>query len=268
MHNVLRAVRIRHHHKGRALKLSSGHVSTVVLQSAPNDKPEWVCECIDSVSEWASVIGADYVYFDDRFFDVLPDWYQSKLVGRGPILADLARLLHMRTLLAEGVDSVVWCDADTLVVDAYWRPELPLHSRFGEEYWLQSNKAGALEVRRQPHNAFMIFSQASPVLDFLIHTTQSLIRRVDPAHIAPQMVGPKLIKALHTFADFELEPAAGAMSPLLMQALLSGDPATINHFNDALTAPPKMMNLCASLHDEPEIDVSAVRDGMRTLLMS
>jgi hypothetical protein len=114
----------------------------------------------------------------------------------------------------------------------------------------------------------MIFSQASPVLDFLIHTTQSLIRRVDPAHIAPQMVGPKLIKALHTFADFELEPAAGAMSPLLMQALLSGDPATINVFNNALSTPPKMMNLCASLHDEPEIDVSAVRDGIRTFLMS
>ena len=240
----------------------------VVLQSAPSDKPEWVSECIDSVSEWASAIGADYVYFDDRFFDVLPDWYQSKLVGRGPILADLARLLHIKTLLAEGVDSVIWCDADTLVVDAYWRPEIPLHSRFGEEYWLQCNKAGALEVRRQPHNAFMIFSQASPVLDFLIHTTQSLIRRVDPAHIAPQMVGPKLIKALHTFADFELEPAAGAMSPLLMQALLSGDPATISVFNNALSTPPKMMNLCASLHDEPEIDVSAVRDGIRTFLMS
>jgi hypothetical protein len=268
VHNVLRVVRIRHRHKGRALKLSSGDVRKVVLQSAPSDKPEWVSECIDSVSEWASAIGADYVYFDDRFFDVLPDWYQSKLVGRGPILADLARLLHIKTLLAEGVDSVIWCDADTLVVDAYWRPEIPLHSRFGEEFWLQCNKAGALEVRRQPHNAFMIFSQASPVLDFLIHTTQSLIRRVDPAHIAPQMVGPKLIKALHTFADFELEPAAGAMSPLLMQALLSGDPATINVFNNALSTPPKMMNLCASLHDEPEIDVSAVRDGIRTFLMS
>ena len=243
-------------------------MSTVVLQSAASDQPEWVSECIDSVSEWASAIGADYVYFDDRFFDVLPHWYRSKLVGRGPILADLARLLHIKMLLAEGVDSVIWCDADTLVVDTHWRPEIPLHSRFGEECWLQSNKAGALEVRRQPHNAFMIFSQASPVLDFLIHTTQSLIRRVDPAHIAPQMVGPKLIKALHTFADFELEPAAGAMSPLLMQALLSRDPTTINHFNNALTTPPKMMNLCASLHDEPEIDVSAVRDEIRTFLMS
>ena len=31
------------------------------------------------------------------------------------------------------------------------------YSRFGEEHWLQKDESGRLEVRRQPHNAFMIF---------------------------------------------------------------------------------------------------------------
>ena len=221
-----------------------------------------------SVAQWAEINGFEYACYGDEFFDVLPTWYRQKLEGRGPILADLARLIHARSALQNGYEAVVWCDSDTLVIDSEWQPTTPTHSIFGHELWLQRDKAGRLDIRRQPHNAYFMFTASTPVLDFLIHTTQSLIRRVDPAHIAPQMVGPKLIKALHTFADFELEPAAGAMSPLLMQALLSRDPTTINHFKNALITPPKMMNLCASLHDEPEIDVSAVRDGVRRFLMS
>ena len=60
-------------------------MSVVVLQSAPSDKPAWVSECINRVSEWASAIGADYVYFDDRFFDVLPDTLLGEIPARNKL---------------------------------------------------------------------------------------------------------------------------------------------------------------------------------------
>ena len=50
-----------------------------------------------------------------------------------------------------------------------------------------------------------------------------MIEHVDPDPIAPQMVGPKLLKALHNLAHFDLEPEAGTMSPLLLKAIRYAD---------------------------------------------
>ena len=40
---------------------------------------------------------------------------------------------------------------------------------------------------------------------------QDCIERADAAHIAPQMVGPKLLKALNNLAQFTLVPEAAAL---------------------------------------------------------
>ena len=235
------------------------HLKTVVIQSAPNSRPPWVTDCLLGVEVWSKELGFAYQFFDDSFFDVLPDWYREKLSGRGPILADLARLLHIRESLDAGADRVIWCDADTLIIDGSWQPSMTAHSRFGEEHWLQRDKSGRLEIRRQPHNAFMIFLQASPVLNFLIHTIESMIARVDPDHIAPQMVGPKLLKALHNLADFDLEPEAGAMSPLLLRAIRDADMRVLAFFQERRTRPPKCLNLCASVIDDTGVDIQDIR---------
>ena len=57
-----------------------------------------------------------------------------------------------------------------------------------------------------------------------------MIARVDPNHIAPKMVGPKLLKVLHNLAHFDLEPQAGAMSPLLLKAIRESDAEIIEFF--------------------------------------
>ena len=219
------------------------------------------------VEAWSKDHAFAYQFFDDSFFDVLPDWYRQKLSGRGPILADLARLLHIRAALEAGADRVIWCDADTLIIDQQWQPSETQNSRFGEECWLQRDKSGRLEVRRQPHNAFMIFMATTPVLDFLIHTIKSMIKRVDPDYIAPQMVGPKLLKALHNLAHFDLEPEAGAMSPLLLQAICQGDMKAIAFFRERSGKAPKCLNLCASLIEEADIDVQDIRQRAALLLL-
>jgi len=54
------------------------------------------------------------------------------------------------------------------------------------------------------------------VLGFLVYLSESIIELADAAHIAPQMVGPKLLKALNNLAQFTLVPVAGAVSPELL----------------------------------------------------
>ena len=218
------------------------------------------------VASWAENSRFEYVCYGDEFFDVLPAWYRQKLVGRGPILADLARLIHVRSALKEGYEAVIWCDSDTLIIDPSWQPKTPSHSIFGHELWLQRGKSGHLEIRKQPHNAYLMFTATSPVLDFLIHTVESIIHRADPEHIAPQMVGPKLLKALNTFADFDLEHAAGAMSPMLLDALLSGDSEITSYFKEVQVSPPKVMNLCASLVGSDDLDVEKIRVAVNVAL--
>jgi len=218
------------------------------------------------VEAWSKDHGFAYQLFDDSFFEVLPDWYRQKLKGRGPILADLARVLHIRAALDAGADRVIWCDADTLIIDESWQPSVTAHSRFGEEHWLQRDKSGRLEIRRQPHNAFMIFLQASPVLDFLIHTIESMIARVDPDHIAPQMVGPKLLKVLHNLAQFDLEPEAGASSPLLLKAIRQDNAEIVKFFLKRSGHLPKCLNLCASLIEEADLDIEDIRHKITLLL--
>ena len=218
------------------------------------------------VEQWAENNAFEYACYGDELFDVLPVWYRQKLEGRGPILADLARLIHARSALQGGYEAVIWCDSDTLVIDHAWQPTTPSHSIVGHELWLQRDKAGRLEIRKQPHNAYLMFTATSPVLDFLIHTVESIIHRADPEHIAPQMVGPKLLKALNTFADFDLEHAAGAMSPVLLEALASDNSEITSYFKEAQISPPKLMNLCASLVGSDDLDVEKIRAAVNVAL--
>jgi hypothetical protein len=218
------------------------------------------------VKQWAENNGFEYNCLGDEVFDVLPTGYRQKLEGRGPILTDLARLIHARAALQEGYEAVVWCDSDTLVIEPDWQPTIPSHSIFGQELWLQRDKAGRLEIRKQPHNAYFMFTARSPVLDFLIHTVESIIHRADPAYIAPQMVGPKLLKALNTFADFDLEPSAGAMSPLLSESLLKDQSEITSYFKAAQPTAPKLINLCASLVGGDSLDIDKLKRRVRCAL--
>lgn len=220
-----------------------------VIQSAAPDRPDWVEGCLASVQHWAARQGLEYRFLGDELFEPLPDWFHRKLAGRTPILADLARLLWMRTLHEAGMEWALWLDADTLVVDPDWMPVAHSHTVFGEECWLQQGKGRGIDRYIQPHNAFMLMHCDSPVRDFLIYASESIIARADPAHIAPQMVGPKLLKALNNVVGFTLEPAAGALSPELIQSLSSGEDAAaqpwVRRWPEGRSL--AMANLCSSL---------------------
>ena len=150
----------------------------------------------------------------------------------------------------------LWCGS--MPTHWSWTPDWCVpdstHTFFGEECWVQLTAEGAWRAYHSPHNAFMGFAAASPVLGFLAYLSESIIERADAAHIAPQMVGPKLLKALNNLAQFTLVPEAGAVSPdLLAEWVGDAGPATAC-YEQAARVPLALVNLCSSLtHSEEAV---------------
>ena len=112
---------------------------TLVLQSAPAQRPQWLDTCLVSVESWAAETGYAYRFIGDELFDEVPDWYMHKVAGRMPIASDLGRLLWIKNLLDQGeADTVVWLDADVLVfAPSLLRVEPVSSCLFGQELWIQ-----------------------------------------------------------------------------------------------------------------------------------
>ena len=221
--------------------------SVTILQSAAAVRPDWVNQCMTSVADWSLRQGYHYHCIGDELFEWVTPELRAKLHDRTPILADLARLRWIEAELAVRGGLLVWIDADTLVVDPDWCVPDSEHTIFGEECWVQPTADGAWRAYQSPHNAFMGFTAASPVLSFLAYLSESIIERADAAHIAPQMVGPKLLKALNNLAQFTLVPEAGAVSPeLLTEWVGDAGPATAC-YAEAARPPLALVNLCSSL---------------------
>ena len=222
--------------------------STLVIQSYRREAvPAWIDICLDSVRRWTHDRHYDYRFVDDRIFSLVPAWYRAKVGDRLPILTDYARLLLIQGALDAGYDQAIWLDADLLVID----PDLCLQfdgsCAFGRELWVQPDRRGGMQARRNVHNAVCAFRQGCPVLPFLCYSVESLIRRVDPAHIAPQMVGPKLLTALHNICGFSLLDNVGALSPELLQDIAVGEGPALTLFRERQQQPLQAANLCASL---------------------
>lgn len=223
---------------------------TLVLQSHDPARLEgWIGLCCETVKSWAAQHGFDYRFLGNEAFDLVPDWYREKTSSKPPVTADLARLLMIQAALQEeDYDRAVWCDADVLVLvpGAFTLPQGE-PACFGQEIWIEPDKSGKLRARRNIHNAVCCFEKDGPVLPFLIHTTKRIIERVDPAFIAPQIVGPKLVGALHNLAGFGVLDHAGAVSPTVIDAILAGGGPALEMLKNESPVPPAAVNLCDSL---------------------
>ena len=145
-----------------------------ILQSAADARPDWVSRCMMSVADWSQQQDYAYHCIGDELFDWVTPECRLKLKDRTPILADLARLRWMESSCSARGGLVVWIDADTLVMDPTWRVPDSEHTFFGEECWVQPRKRARGAPTFSPHNAFMGFTQASPVLGFLAYLSESI----------------------------------------------------------------------------------------------
>lgn len=228
---------------------------TLVIQShTPQVRATWVGACLASVEDWATGRGFDYRFYGDEALRCTPIWYRKKLGDRKPIVADLARLLLIARALEAGYDQACWIDADVLL----FAPErlgldTPGSCAFGREYWMDADQRGRVTLRRNVHNAICLFRTGCPVLPFLIHATEQIIRRVDPDRIAPQMVGPKLLSALHNIVGFDLIERVGAFSPAVINELENGPGVVVAKLLQATPVALAGANLCASLNGSRDL---------------
>lgn len=249
-----------------SLKSDTDTYSTLVIQSFRHDSvPAWIETCLASVLRWTETHGFDYRFIGNELFDRVPGWYMDKCRDKLPVAADYARLIVLREALESGgYGQAIWLDADMLVFDPALSIDFEGTCAFGRETWIQEGKNGKLRAIRNVHNAVCVFRSGCPVLPFLIQTVESMVRRVDKDRIAPQMVGPKLLTALHNIAGFPLLPQVGAMSPPVIEDLASGGGPALDLLRRESSAPPQAANLCASLSGE--IPVGGMEQAVNALL--
>jgi len=219
---------------------------TLVLQSHRRPLPAaWLERCLESVRGWAAGRGYRYRFEDDRMLRRLDPELLARTAERPTVAADLGRLAALQSALAEGFETVIWLDADTLVFDPE-RLELPDDAyALGREVWVEP-AAAAVKTRVKVHNAFLMFRAGNPFLDFYRHAGELIVRRHE-GPMVPQLVGPKLLAALHNLIRCPVLEEAAVLSPAVAADLLAGGGARLDAFRAHSPAPPAAVNLCASL---------------------
>lgn len=249
----------------------------LVIQSHRQPLPwHWLEPCLASVRGWAEESGFDYRFVDDALFQSLPPDIRLKTREQPVVASDLARLLAIDEALAAGYDAAIWMDADSFVIDPR-RLQIPDASyALGREVWVQSEGSG-YRARVKVHNAFLLFQAGNPFLPFYIHAADRIIRRHD-GPMVPQLVGPKLLTALHNIIACPVVEEAAMLSPAVVGDLLAnagldagaGATRALDLFRDRCLAAPAVVNLCGSLvtaEGKPgELSAGEVADVMDLLL--
>ncbi len=228
--------------------------NTLVIQSHRSPLPyPWLAGCLESVRRWCVFNKFDYRFLDDELFTCLDAELLEKSAEQRVIAADLARLKVLQTALRDGIETVVWLDADFLICDPdnFVLPETPY--AVGREVWVQHDRQGRLKVYKKVHNAFLMFRHGNTFLDFYLETAERLLRQ-HQGGMPPQFIGPKLLTALHNVCQLPVMESAGMLSPLVIRDLLQGGGEALRMFHAKSAAPLAGANLCASSCDKGQVD--------------
>ena len=223
----------------------------LVLQSYREEHvPEWIQACLKSVQSWAEVAGYDYHCAGDvELLATLTESVRKKLTGRWPMLADIGRLKLMQKALTEGHERVVWMDADVYLFapEKMRFPEVLENGyAFGREVWVEASG----KVRHGVHNAFCLFEQGNPFLDYYIHACERIVAQHSGQHLAPQLLGPKFLKMQYNLLKFPLMDSVAMLSPVVVAELVH-EPAKLWEIQrEELWDSVGAVNLCHSLLDD------------------
>lgn len=222
--------------------------NTLVIQSHKHPLPfDWLKACLHSVSQWTDINQFDYRFLNDtELFACVPDELLEKTRGQKVIATDLGRLRFLQQGLAEGYQTVIWCDADFLIFnpEKFLLPESDY--ALGREVWVQLNEKGKLKAYSKVHNAFLMFRQGNSFLSFYADTAQRLLE-LNQGSMSPQFIGPKLLTALHNIAVCPVMENAGMLSPIVMRDLMAGQGRALDLFRQKSPVPIDGANLSGSL---------------------
>ena len=182
----------------------------VVLQShRDTGLPEWIGACLESVRQWAGDAGHVYRFVGDEMMHAVPEPWRAATAHYPQVAADLGRLYLLRDVIEGGADTALWLDADVAVLDpGRFDPLNGEPFAFGREVWVETLPGGGYHARTNVHNAAIMMRPGNPVLDFYIYAAERVLERLTEtggaAHVPPQVIGPKLLGALHNIAGFPL----------------------------------------------------------------
>ncbi len=225
---------------------------TLVIQSyRTSEVPRWIDTCLRSVHDWANIRGYDYRFYGDEIFERVPPWFREKTHAYPQIAADLGRL-HLITEALEGdYERAIWLDADVLIFDpSPFDITLTSGFAFGRELWVQHDKKDALRLYRNVHNAFCVFCRDNAFLEFYRYACSNIMSQVEPGvgnGMAPQLIGPKFLSAIHNMMGLPLLDDIAMASPLVLVDLFAGGGAALELLHANNERPPRGVNLCASL---------------------
>lgn len=222
---------------------------TALLQSyRTTAQPDWVVSCMASVHALATQNHWAYQFRGDDIFDLVPQGLLDKFATQKPLLCDIARLAWAKEVFTHqpDIDRVIWLDADVYVFEPKRLNINPADNfALGRQIWIQPHSNGRLKSFRQVHNAVLAFNRHSSVLDFLLESVLTLANRhKGPA--SPQLLGPKLLTALHNILGFDVIESIGMASPLVLRDLANGGGQALEQLTADSATALGALNLCTS----------------------
>lgn len=240
---------------------------TLVIQSHRHPLPyTWLHDCIDSVKHWAELNHYKYQFIGDDLFEYVPHDLINKTQDQLVIATDLARLKLLQTKLKEKYHTVIWCDADFLI----FSPENFILANdtysLGREVWIQTNSKDLKKfiAKIKVHNAFMMYRQENPFLDFYTDTAERLVR-LNTGRMPPQFIGPKLLGAIHNIAQCNVLETAGMLSPAVIKDIGNKSGEALALFKQKSVQPIAAANLCSSLFARNEINEGQIKQCIKNI---
>lgn len=236
--------------------------TTLIQTHRTENRPPWISDCLASAEAWASANSWAYHLRGDEIFELVPPKILAKFAHQIPLQIDIARMLWARSHFDEHpkTERIIWLDADVYVFDpSLIHIDPTLDFAVGRQIWIQPDGTGKLKTYKQVHNAILVFKRSTPVLDFLIQAAMTLAQRHQgPA--TPQLLGPKLLTALHNIVGFSVIESIGMASPLVLADIAAGTGSAMDRLVSASPAPLGAANLCSSYLGQTIDGVSCTDD--------
>ena len=221
-------------------------MKTVVFQSfRTRNVPGWIAACLASTRDWTRQRGYEYRFFDDAFFELVPEDLRARGSHSKCLLADYARLVAARKLLDEGFSRAVWIDADALVF-APEDFEIPLSNgyAFCREVWLDRITLGRPQFKLTVNNAVSVFCQDETIIPFYLDAAAALIRSSQTLDSCA--IGTDFLVRLRRAHAFPLLTEVGMLGPEMMHRYLEDDGSFLRPYLNYQTSPVRVVNLCLS----------------------
>ena len=219
---------------------------TLIIQSYRPSLPyQWIEYCLKSVRDWCKTNNYEYRFIGDELFNAIPENIRNKTQNQKVIATDLARLLILKEALAENYQTAIWLDADFLIFNPINFVIPDWSYAVGREVWIQHDKNSKLKAYKKVHNAFLMFRQDNPFLEFYANTAERLLLQ-NKGTIPPQFIGPKLLTALHNIALLPVIETAGMLSPMVIKDIVKGKGPALDLFIQHSPQPVTAANLCIS----------------------